>query len=163
MIFIALWSISYLQCFHNYSHARQWSTQQSYVPHQAQTTCIQSICTYTYMYVQFQLLGYRVTRFTCQACDTRDRIVPGIAPLGKSMMASLLTTPNMRAEGLTFKQVQSPTEVHEERDHVYPRLARSTDLCIPRVTLTKHKRSSNPPCFPPRARSSKQYTVDSIA
>jgi hypothetical protein len=33
-----------------------------------------------------------------------------------------LTTPKMRAEGLTFERVQSPTEVYGERDHVYLKL-----------------------------------------
>jgi hypothetical protein len=40
----------------------------------------------------------------------------------------VLTTPNMRAEGLTFERVQSPTEVHEERVYVYLVLPRSVVL-----------------------------------
>jgi len=40
----------------------------------------------------------------------------------------VLTTPNMGPEGLTFNRVQSPTEVHEERDHVYLVLPRSAVL-----------------------------------
>ena len=79
--------------------------------------------------VHFQVLGYRVRYFTRQVCQqTRENGAGRQLLLWEIYDGIVLTTPNMGPEGLTFNRVQSPTEVHEERDHVYLVLPRSAVL-----------------------------------
>lgn len=116
--------------------------------------------------VHFQTLGYRVTHFHMSSLPADSRLENGPGRrllLWEIYDGIVLTTPNMGPEGLTFKRVHSPTEVQQERDHVYFVLPSVVGfVCSERYSDTTNICRSDLSYSTPRNKPFKRYIATSI-